>query len=394
MMNLNKFMFTGYNVSRDCGYCRSGEPTEHFGLLSKELKCEAYQDLVDRGWRRSGHYLYKPNLRTSCCPLYTIRLNADEFQITKVQKKTIKKWAKLVTGKPLNQKATKNSIEYLKNAFEQIEGYEDQTHSYTVKLESAEYTDEKFELFKKYQISVHHESEEEVTKKGFERFLCSSPLVTNNKYGSFHQLYRINGILVAVGVLDLLPHAVSSVYLFYDPEYSSFSLGRLSACREILLAAEEKYQFYYMGYYIHKCTKMRYKGDYSPSYLLNPETNDWLSIKHFTQLWEKGASDYVTFENVDENNDELKSKRVEPLPKLSDIDEEEPPSVYERSLPGILDEDAAKSLLRKNYITIGDSTLPLNAVLGLFPRLENLYIEANAALGSNVGKDYTLVFSQ
>jgi hypothetical protein len=30
-----------------------------------------------------------------------------------------------------------------------------------------------------------------------------------------------------------------------------------------------------MGYYIHTCTKMRYKGDYSPQYVLDPETYEW-----------------------------------------------------------------------------------------------------------------------
>jgi arginine-tRNA-protein transferase len=33
------------------------------------------------------------------------------------------------------------------------------------------------------------------------------------KLGSYHQCYRLDGKLVAVAVLDLLPHAVSSVYL-------------------------------------------------------------------------------------------------------------------------------------------------------------------------------------
>lgn len=33
------------------------------------------------------------------------------------------------------------------------------------------------------------------------------------KIGSYHQCYRLDGKLVALGVLDLLPHCVSSVYL-------------------------------------------------------------------------------------------------------------------------------------------------------------------------------------
>lgn len=32
---------------------------------------------------------------------------------------------------------------------------------------------------------------------------------------------------------------------------------------------------YYMGYYIHSCPKMRYKGKLQPSYLLCPEVYTW-----------------------------------------------------------------------------------------------------------------------
>ena len=34
---------------------------------------QVYQEMMNRGWRRSGTYLYKPDLRRSCCPQYTIR---------------------------------------------------------------------------------------------------------------------------------------------------------------------------------------------------------------------------------------------------------------------------------------------------------------------------------
>ena len=33
-----------------------------------------------------------------------------------------------------------------------------------------------------------------------------------------------------------------------------------------------------MGYYIETCDKMRYKGAYSPSQLLCPETYQWVSL--------------------------------------------------------------------------------------------------------------------
>jgi hypothetical protein len=78
-----------------------------------------------------------------------------------------------------------------------------------------------------------------------------------------------------MAVLDLLPHCVSGVYMIYHSDFEKWSFGKLSAMREIALTLEGGYQYYYMGYYIHSCAKMRYKGEYKPSYLLDPETYEW-----------------------------------------------------------------------------------------------------------------------
>ena len=97
-------------------------------------------------------------------------------------------------------------------------------------------TEEVFALYRKYQVAVHGDKPEEVTKEGFNRFLVQSPLVSSSSssssssspylvpYGSYHQLYRLNGKLVAVGVVDILPKCLSSVYCFYDPDYRHLSL--------------------------------------------------------------------------------------------------------------------------------------------------------------------------
>lgn len=50
-------------------------------------------------------------------------------------------------------------------------------------------------------------------------------------YGSFHQQYWLDGQIVAVGVIDILPTCVSSVYLYYHPDFASLSLGSYSALR-------------------------------------------------------------------------------------------------------------------------------------------------------------------
>lgn len=81
---LSVVQYIGENAST-CGYCHSQEDTSvSSGLYCHSLRVEQYQQLVDRGWRRSGCYLYKPNMQRTCCPQYTIRLDVNQFSASKV----------------------------------------------------------------------------------------------------------------------------------------------------------------------------------------------------------------------------------------------------------------------------------------------------------------------
>lgn len=52
----------------------------------------------------------------------------------------------------------------------------------------------------------------------------------------------------------------------------------IALVRELNLSAPDL-KYYYMGFYIHNCQKMRYKGQYSPSFLACPETYEWVPIE-------------------------------------------------------------------------------------------------------------------
>lgn len=115
-------------------------------------------------------------------------------------------------------------------------------------------------------------------------FLVEHPFVetTGARLGSFHQHYRIaDGLLVAVGVVDILPTGLSSVYLYYDPSFATslVPLGKYSILREIEWTQQAKLPYYYLGYYIESCPKMIYKADYHPSELLCPTTYRWVDAK-------------------------------------------------------------------------------------------------------------------
>jgi Arginine-tRNA-protein transferase, C terminus len=139
-------------------------------------------------------------------------------------------------------------------------------------------------------MSVHGDDESDVVKERYINFLCNSSLQSSSSsndpdsyYGAFHQHYLLDGKLIAVGVIDILPRCLSSVYFFYDPAYEFLSLGVVSALKEIdwvqqQLTAHPSLKYYYMGYYIHTCPKMKYKAAYAPSELLCDVSFTWHPI--------------------------------------------------------------------------------------------------------------------
>lgn len=84
----------------------------------------------------------------------------------------------------------------------------------------------------------------------------------------------------------------------------------ISFRRELALTRElqqkiPSLRWYYMGFYIHSCPKMRYKGNYSPSFLLCPETYIWVPIEKAVPKLD--IAKYCRFNDdpsaVDENGD-------------------------------------------------------------------------------------------
>ncbi|XP_041124343.1 arginyl-tRNA--protein transferase 1 isoform X3 [Polyodon spathula] len=404
--------YKGLKSGYRCGYCGFDDGKVSFGMWSHALTVQDYQDLIDRGWRRSGKYIYKPIMNQTCCPQYTIRCDSINFQPSKPQKKILKKMGKYLckgelpkppsdgelmdslcedagscdapvpcgsevsvsvegpvetvksagpgekTGREESGQSTQQSREQtappkpglgadpsrppcrkakevrkerkLQKELQKQSGREagsaslpqteaarpsppsktieeliaeslpaDAVYKLEVRLVPVCFDDPEFTatysqsaaLYAKYQTAIHKDTPSECSESQFRRFLCDSPLEAENPsdgpdcgYGSFHQQYCLNGKIIAVGVIDILPACVSSVYLYYDPDYSGMSLGVYSALRELAFTRQlhkkaPRLRYYYMGFYIHSCPKMRYKGQYRPSDLLCPETYVWVPIE-------------------------------------------------------------------------------------------------------------------
>lgn len=311
-------------------------------------------------------------------------------------------------------------------------------HEFTVTLEPDDFTEEKFAIYQNYQSVVHRDDPAGITKKGFRRFLCGSPIRRKTyvgddgrerQVGSFHHCYRIDGKLVAVGVLDLLPHAVSAVYFMYHESIHKHQPGKLGALREIALAVEGGYRYWYPGYYIHSCPKMKYKVDYSPQYVLDPETLDWdlldkeaLGIfdrKPYVSLSaERAARERNGTNNGDDDQAGTRSSLSAMRDQRSEMstpegdddqydddaeeDEEESTSLFTSNMPGIpsiseleahdLDHIRVLSDHTSGFFTTGQATVWSTASIRDFGSLKSRIAELAAALGPDLLPQIVLDF--
>ncbi|CAD8164673.1 unnamed protein product [Paramecium pentaurelia] len=189
------------------------------------------------------------------------------------------------TPQTLKEKILKSNVLYYLQKFDFQSNHPQETqtkkhHQIQIKWVKAQFQDDSFEVYKKYQKSVH--DKERVSKMSYINFVCVDAL-DSQELGCWHMKYYLENQLIAVGVVDLLPQSVSSVYFFYDPDYKKYSLGVYGVLSEIEYIQKKQIsspqlQYYYMGFYIMDSKKMAYKAEYTPCELLCPRTYRWVSL--------------------------------------------------------------------------------------------------------------------
>ncbi|KAK2010332.1 arginine-tRNA-protein transferase, partial [Colletotrichum eremochloae] len=353
------------------------------------LTPEYYQALLDHYWRRSGTTLYRPDQLHACCVHYTLRLDSAQFKPTRDQRQTINRFNKFLTGEAYTKEAarlhprTREQAKKRDSEFDLIERVHEAeydslqvppqpAHVFTVTLEHDDFTEEKYLVYENYQRVVHKEHAADITRRGFRRFLCESPVqrrtVTTadgkeQRLGSFHQCYRLDGKLVAIGVLDLLPHCVSAVYFLYHESIHKYAPGKLGAIREIALAREGGYRYWYPGFYIHTCPKMRYKMDYTPQYILDPETLAWdLMDKRVTGLLDKKQYLSLSKEKPDSPGGGGPKEAAENTTPGDELTGEDPMDegdaddndtfLFNTGMPGIMSLDEIRSLDQMDHLKL------------------------------------------
>ena len=97
------------------------------------------------------------------------------------------------------------------------------------------------------------------------RFLYCSPVAT------IEIEYFLQDRLLGVSIADQSSEALSSVYMYFDPDFARRSLGVYSVLREIDYCRETGRPYYYLGFYVKNCSKMDYKARFRPYEMLNAD---------------------------------------------------------------------------------------------------------------------------
>ena len=210
--------------THDCSYLTGQQARSLFLDPSAQVTPNIYQQLIDRGFRRSGCYLYQPAC-PSCSACISLRMPVDEFSPSRSQRRNWK----------LN------------------------LPRYQVNVLPAEYSEEHFRLYKYYLHQRHPEGVMSCTSPGqYSQFLTCEWAETR-----FIE-FRKNGQLAAVAVSDILPEGTSSIYTFFDPEMSHDGLGIFALLWQIDYTRSLGKQWVYPGFWIEQCDKMNYKTRFRP----------------------------------------------------------------------------------------------------------------------------------
>lgn len=209
-------------VQGDCAYFKDGRPSETAFALTPAIDGETYQRAMDVGMRRSGMVIYRP-LCAGCRKCQPLRVPVAQFRRSRSQKRIWKKCA----GR------------------------------FDIQVSQPKLDEEHLELYRRYQEEHHGEDGQQTDELSYQRFLIET--VTDTIELSWRDE---SGALVGVGILDVTPRALSSVYFYWEPGLAELSLGTYSALVEIELCQRWSKPWYYLGYVVPGVRTMEYKANF------------------------------------------------------------------------------------------------------------------------------------
>src|SRR3982751_197914 len=182
-------------------------------------------DLLQRGWRRFGPVYFRP-VCASCEECISVRVPVATFSPSANLKRVMRRAAhvRLEVGEPVVD-------------------------------------DVRLSLYRRWHESREEERGWRPDRIGAEsyamQFCFPNPAAREFSYWDGDEL-------VAVGIADETPHALSAVYCYHAPERKRLSLGPYNVLRTIEYARERGLDHVYLGYCVEECVSLRYKSRFQP----------------------------------------------------------------------------------------------------------------------------------
>lgn len=218
-----------------CSYLPDQQAVSLFADPDHPLTMPVYGRLLELGFRRSGRHVYRPAC-PSCQACQSLRIPVDDYRHRRIDRRVLKR----------NQDIEIHAVEQC-------------------------FTREHFALYREYIASRHGGgSMDNAHPQEYLTFLTSPWSDT-----WFYEL-RQGRRLLGVAVTDRFDTALSAVYTFFDPAEQDRSLGHFAILGQIAEARRLGLAHLYLGYWIDRCNKMRYKARYRPHQRL--EKGQWRTI--------------------------------------------------------------------------------------------------------------------
>ena len=229
-------------LSDKCSYLQGKEQTMHYRVFDN-CSAESCQAFIERGYRRFGKMYFRP-ICDGCDECKSIKIDVANYTFSKSARRVMKK------AKDLRVYIQKPSLSH-----------------------------EHLEIFDKYHLHMHSKKGWEYNKTSPEHYYNS--FVNGDEDFGYEVLYFYEERLIGVDLIDILEDGISSIYFYYDPEFASYSLGKLSLYNQIKYAKNAGKKWIYLGYYVEDCPSLAYKAEYKPYLTLEGRPTEQESFKWF-----------------------------------------------------------------------------------------------------------------
>ena len=146
-----------------------------------------------------------------------------------------------------------------------------------------------FSLYNRFQDGVHPGKSKFKTSADLHWAFINSPLRPSNRskgerpMGTYHMRYYLDGELIMLSVIDILPTYLVSIYFIYDPDIRFLQPGIYTCLREIALIQELQLEspelvYYNLGFYNDFSQKINYKRQFKPTEILCPITSTYVPL--------------------------------------------------------------------------------------------------------------------